>query len=216
MQGNISNRIKSEERGLKKASDRAEKIQKEIDEKGTSKKLEKSLASAKQAASDIKENITELNAASKELSEMGSSSVEQKFTFKEITGIEGETYKENGIIVMEIISEDNSIHEATHAWQIHKGLMESNGKGKAVYPTGIEGLYAAELSAYRRQYAYGGNLSTVPSYYGSVGNIRDVSRPWLTGVNDGKGNYIYGQMLYPKLTPQQLESILNEVKKTGN
>lgn len=102
----------------------------------------------------INATITELDNADRELTEMGSKDVAQKFTFKEVSGSEGDTYLKDGVITMEIVSDANAIHEGTHAYQIFKGEIRGGEKGKNEYPGGGETLYKMEVAAYRRQFAF--------------------------------------------------------------
>ena len=194
LQTQIKSRKEAETGNLEIANKRVDKIKGEITEKGTSEKLQKKLANANKEVSEITETISQLDASSNELTQMGSNDVEQEFTFKEISGSEGDTYKERGVIVMEVVSAASTIHEATHGWQVHSGLITGGGKGKMRYS--IDALFNNEISAYKRQYSYDPATiqNNVPSYPNNARGIQDITRNWVLGINNN-GDFIYARIL---------------------
>jgi RHS repeat-associated protein len=194
LQTQIKSRKETETGNLERANKRVDKIKSEITAKGTSEKLEKKLASANKEVSEITETIGQLDASSNELTQMGSNDVEQEFTFKEISGSEGDTYKEKGVIVMEVVSDASAVHEATHGWQVHSGLITGEGKGKMKYS--VDALFNNEISAYKRQYAYDPATvqNNVPSYPNNARGIQDITRNWVLGINNN-GDFIYARIL---------------------
>ena len=194
LQTQIKSRKEAETGNLEIANKRVDKIKGEITEKGTSEKLQKKLANANKEVYEITETISQLDASSNELTPMGSNDVEQEFTFKEISGSEGDTYKERGVIVMEVVSDASTIHEATHGWQVHSGLITGEGKGKMRYS--IDALFNNEISAYKRQYSYDPATiqNNVPSYPNNARGIQDITRNWVLGINNN-GDFIYARIL---------------------
>lgn len=175
---------------------KAKKIKNQIVKEGTSEKLEKKLANATTEVGAITETINELDASSRELTEMGNSEVAQEFTFKEVSSSEGDTYLEKGVITMEIVSDANGIHESTHGYQIYKGEITGGAKGKNTYQGGGETLFRVEMSAYRRQFAVDPTSvqNNVPSYPNNARTIQDITRNWILGINN-KGDFIYARIL---------------------
>jgi hypothetical protein len=195
LQTQIKSRKETETGNLERANKRVDKIKNEITAKGTSEKLERKLASADKEVSEITETISQLDASSNELTQMGSNDVEQEFTFKEISGSKGDSYKEKGVIVMEVVSDASAVHEATHGWQVHSGLITGEGKGKMKYS--IDAIFNNEISAYKRQYAYdpASVQNNVPSYPNNARGIQDITRNWVLGINNN-GDFIYARILF--------------------
>jgi RHS repeat-associated protein len=193
LQEGIKTRKETETKNLERANKRLEKIKGQIAKNGSSEKLEKKLKDATNEVSEINETINELDAASDVLTQMGSDDVAQEFTFKDVSGREGDTYKEKGVIVMEVVSDASAIHESTHGWQIQTGLIIGGEKGKNQYTT--ETLFSNEVSAYKRQYAYdpASVQNNVPSYPQNARSIQDINRNWVLGINNN-GDFIYGRI----------------------
>jgi RHS repeat-associated protein len=212
LQEDIKTRKETETKNLERANKRLEKIKGEIAEKGSSEKLEKRLKNATTEVSEVTETISELDAASNVLTQMGSDDVAQEFTFKDVSGNEGETYKEKGVIVMEVVSDASAIHESTHGWQIQTGLIIGGPKGKNRYNT--ETLFSNEVSAYKRQYAYdpASVQNNVPSYPQNARSIQDINRNWVLGINNN-GDFIYGRILFESLGLKYSEKAIKDYLK---
>jgi RHS repeat-associated protein len=128
LQSQIRGRKEDEQKNLERANSTVENIKAKIAEKGSSKNLEKRLRNANATVASIKETIGHLEASSSELAQMGSDDVAQEFTFDEINGDEGSTYLKDGVITMEVVSDHNAIHEATHGFQIQTGQIIGGDK----------------------------------------------------------------------------------------
>jgi len=211
LQAQIANRLKSENKSLTNAQSKVDKIQNKIKENGPSEKLTKQLDKANEEVANTNKTISELNASSSVLTEMGSKDVAQKFTFNEISGNEGNTYLKNGVITMDIVGDANAIHESTHGDQIYK-----NGKGGIPGSETIE----SEIGAYTRQFAFDPSSvkNGVPSYWGNVSNISDITPNWIKGINnksDFTGDFIYSQLLLgAAYDPQVVKNYLDNEKKS--
>ena len=210
LQDKISSRLKDENKSLTKAQGKVDKIQNEIKEKGASDKLTKQLGRANAEVANTTKTISELNGASSVLTEMGSSDVAQKFTFNEISGSEGNTYLKDGVITMDVVSDANAVHESTHGDQIYKG-------GKGGIPTSE--ILESEVGAYTRQFAFDPSTvqNNVPSYWGSVNNINDITTDWVKGINnksDFSGDFIYAKILLgASYNPEEVKKYLDNEKK---
>jgi RHS repeat-associated protein len=219
LQRKISSRITSETKSLSKYTEKENKIRTEIAEKGSSDKLEKQLAKAVDNIVSTKEMISELESASAVLDEMGSKDVEQKFTFNEITGSTGETYVNDNVITMDIISDANAIHESTHGYQIYKKEIIGGAKGRNIFPSGGNTVVNTEIAAYRRQFAFDPSSVTngVPSYSGIISNLGGINRIWLIGINekvDFSGDFLYANTILGRsIDPKIVKSIIDEHKK---
>lgn len=139
-------------------------------------KMEKSYAMLNKAVL-FKAGMENLQKSYKELEEMGSESVEQKFTFEKGTintdgTYENYTYKDgDNEIVMQYITQDDQVHEAYHGFEIYKGGYKQSGDQH------IQG----ELGAYSRQYSF--NPASLPESTSSVFNLTDIDRNWLKGTD---------------------------------
>jgi hypothetical protein len=195
LQGSIKTRRESESGNLDRANKRVEKLKGQIAENGSSAKLDRQLKNATNDVATITETIGELDAASNTLTQMGSNDVSQEFTFKEISGEEGDTYKEKGVIVMEVVGDANAVHETAHGWQVHTGDITGEGKGNMQYRGG-EHLFSSEVAAYRRQYAFDpiSVQNTVPSYPRNAQSLSDINRNWVLGINR-YNRFIYAEIL---------------------
>ena len=211
----IQSRIGTEQRNVARANEKINSISSKIANEGTSSKLEKQLKNAQSDLTNANTAITELNSSSSELTEMGSKSVSQKFTFLQISGEIGDTYRDkaSGVITMEITSGDvNTVHESTHGFQIYKGKLMSFGKGDVRSPNGLDGFTTSEISAYKRQYAF--STSGFPnSFTTSPSNIQGINKDWLYGVQDSNGNFVYSNIYFPRLTNEQIKSALKQIPK---
>lgn len=180
----ISTRIAQENKNLDRANAKTASIQGKIDSKGSSEKLEKQLTEAKASAGSISTTISDLNNSSRELDIMGSEDVAQKFTFKELSAGSklGGTYNKDGVITMEIVSDPNAVHEATHGYQMY----EEGGITKA-------GRFDAEVSAYQRQFSFNPMSVTnnVPSEWDTVRSRSQINTNWVIGIHDGNEVYPY-------------------------
>ncbi len=215
LQNQIISRKEDETKNLDRANKRVDKIKGQIAEKGTSEKLERQLKNANADVTSITETISQLDASSSELTQMGSNDVAQEFTFKEISGSEGDTYLKDGVITMEVVSDNNAIHEATHGFQIHTGQIIGGEKGKNKYPGGVETLFNVEAAAYRRQFAFNAESvqKTVPSYWGTPNSPSDINRNWILGINNNR-DYIYARILLGSgYSAKWIENYLDDEKK---
>ncbi|WP_026904617.1 RHS repeat domain-containing protein [Pedobacter glucosidilyticus] len=194
LQKGIKDRISTETGNLKSANDRVTKLESKIAENGTSKGLESRLSDAKNEVASISTTISDLNSSSNELTQMGSADVSQKFTFNELpAGSEvGGTYNNKGVITMDIVGDANAVHESAHGFQLYKGTMSPNKFDREVLP-------------YQRQYSFDPiSVSTgAPSIFGSVTNRNDITSKWVSGINNGKGIFIYS----PGVTEKQLRAL---------
>jgi len=204
LQDRITERLKEENGSLDKANKRVAELKGKIEKDGTSSKLERQLKNATADVASATGAISELNASSAELTEMGSIDTKQVFTFKEMEeGKEvGGTTKDatTGVITMEIGKDANAIHEAAHGYDIFKGRISSNPLDR-------------EINPYRRQYAFepGTFNTSVPSYWGAVNGLSDIINTWVLGIHDSKWNYIYAPS---GMTSKALEKFLDEQKKS--
>jgi RHS repeat-associated protein len=215
LQDEISERLDVENGNLTEANDKVDQIKAKIEKNGSSKKLEKQLKDATADVESIKGTITELNNASSVLTEMGSTDVAQKFTFKEVSGSEGDTYKKDGVITMEIVGDASAIHESTHGDQIYKGEIIGGTKGQNKYPGGIDKLINTEVSAYKRQFAFDPSSvqNSVPSYYGKANTVGDINKNWIIGINLN-GNFIYGRIILgSSYSEKNIKAWLDDQKK---
>jgi hypothetical protein len=214
LQDGINDRLKTENSNLKSANEKVTKIQNKITEKGPSEKLEKQLANANSEVASIQTTIGNLNASSNVLTHMGNDQ-DQAYTFKEVNGSEGDTYKENGVITMEITGDANAIHESTHGWQIHTGEIIGGAKGKNQYPNRMDGLLNSEVSAYKRQFSFDpwSVQNNVPSYYGTPNSVSDINNNWVFGINNNN-DFIYARIIMgPNYSVQLAKAFLDREKK---
>ena len=133
--------------------------------------------------------ISELNASSAELTEMGSDDTKQVFTFKEVTGSEGGTEKRaDGVIEMSVVGDVNAVHEAKHGFILHK-------EG----PRTRSDFYSHEVRAYTAQFAFdaGTVQNNVPSYWGNAKTPSDININWVIGIHNGTGGTV-GDFIYAK------------------
>jgi RHS repeat-associated protein len=198
LQGEIAKKIKTETGNQKDAQGDAAKIQAKIDKIGSTEKLQNKLNAANAKIAQIKKTISNLEASSAEIGEMGTTK-NQKFTFKDLApGQEvGKTEKDaDGTIVMTVGSQDgNRIHEAFHGYQQFKGTESKD-------------TYTREEAAYARQYAFDGNgmNTTVPSWGGSVESYEQITNLWLLGIHDSNGRLIYAPDTWTKETINYLKT----------
>lgn len=200
LQEKIAKRLESENKSLAKAQDKVGKIQSEIKEKGTSEKLENKLKEANDDVNNIQGTIDQLNASSTELTEMGSQDVEQKFTFNEIVSEDGGlTTNKGGIITMNVVSDDNAIHEASHGYLLYKNASPLNSLD-------------AEITPYTRQLAF--NSSSLPeSDWGKVKTAGDIIANWVMGIYNKDGTYTYMKNIDPKAVKQLIKEEKKKLKK---
>ena len=201
LQDRIRERLKEENGNLENAKKSVSKISERISKDGTSKKLEQQLKSAESNVTNVMDMLSSLNSSSKELTEMGSSDVKQVFTFKELTSGEvgGTSIDSKGVINMEIVGDDNAIHEAAHGYEKYK-------------KTEPRIVHEKEYTPYTRQYAFNPiNFNTaVPSIGGTINNINDISSTWALGIHTSGGNYLYAPS---SITEKQLKEFFSERKK---
>ena len=215
LQNQIKSRKEVESKNLDRANKKVAKINSQIAKKGTSEKLERQLNNANAEVTSITETITQLDASSSELTQMGSDDVAQQFTFKEVGGSEGDTYLKDGVITMEIVGDNSAIHEAAHGFQIHTGQIIGGEKGKDTYPGGAETVFKMEIAAYRRQFAFNAESvqKNVPSYWGTPNSLSDINRNWILGINNNR-DYIYARILLGSgYSAKWIENYLNDEKK---
>jgi RHS repeat-associated protein len=215
LQNGIKSRLKTENSSLKSANDRVSRLEGRIAKEGSSKSLESRLSSARADVSSINETISELNASSDILNTMGSADVKQEFTLNEISGSQGDTYKKDGVITMDIVGDANGIHETTHGNQIYTGKIIGGLPGKNIYPKGAESVYQNEIQAYRRQFAFdSGSVSGLSSAGGSASNLSGIKKSWLLGINNN-GVYLYAHILVPGIIGSTVRQAVEMMKKEG-
>ena len=215
LQDRISERLETENSNLTDANSKVDKIKAKIEKNGSSEKLEKQLKSATSEVENIQGTIGELNSASSVLTEMGSTDVSQKFTFKEVSGSEGDTYVKDGVITMEVVGDASAIHESTHGNQVYKGEIIGGPKGLNKYPGGVDNLISAEVGAYKRQFAFDAASvqNNVPSYYGNAQTVGDINKNWVIGINNN-GNFIYGRIILGSTySERNIKQYLDDQKK---
>jgi RHS repeat-associated protein len=143
-----------------------------------------------------------------ELAAMGETK-DQVFTYDfNIEGDIGGAKTKDGVIVMSIVGKGdmaNGVHESSHGYDIWKaGRMPQANE-----------VYDAEIKANGRQISYGG-ASVMPfSYWGKVETLRDITIPWIMGILDAKGDYLYpkkigGERYYNKA---ETTKYLNNLRK---
>ncbi len=191
LQDRIAERIKEEKGNLDIANKKISNIAAKIEKEGSSSKLEKQLNNAKTDAASATSAMNELNESSCELTEMGDPENIQAFTFNNIDGDVGSTFKrEDGVIQMDILGEDNAIHEAKHGY-----ILYAEGPLKKVGD-----LYSHEIRAYSAQFAFNASSlqgGLVPSYWGSINSLSDITIRWVIGIHNGSNGSI-GDFLYAK------------------
>jgi RHS repeat-associated protein len=215
LQDRISKRLETESSNLTDANSKVDKIKAKIEKNGSSEKLEKQLKNATAAVETIQGTIGELNNASSVLTEMWSTDVSQKFTFKEVSGSEGDTYVKDGVITMEVVGDASAIHESTHGNQVYKGEIIGGPKGQNKYPGGVDNLINAEVGAYKRQFAFDAASvqNNVPSYYGNAQTVGDINKNWVIGINNN-GNFIYGRIILGSTySERNIKQYLDDQKK---
>ena len=218
LQTKITDRLKTENGNLKSANDRVSKLEAKIAKDGTSKGLESRLASAKADVASASANISNLNASSAQLDLMGSQNVSQKFDFNEVTGNQGETYMNNGVITMDVVSDASAIHETTHGNQAFNGEIKLGPKGSnTTYPGGGEGMFASEVEAYSAQFSFdSSSVSNIPSIAGSANSLGDIKRSWVLGINNPKtGEFIYANDFAPGISAKSVRAVVDAYKKAG-
>ncbi len=189
LQDRIAERIKDENGNLDKANKRISSIKAKIDKDGTSSKLERQLKNATADAASATGAISELNASSAELTEMGSVDTKQVFTFNETTGSEGGTEKRaDGVIEMNVVGDANAVHEAKHGYILHKEGARTR-----------DNFYSHEVRAYTAQFAFDAATvqNNVPSYWGNAKTPSDITINWIIGIHNGTGGAV-GDFIYAK------------------
>ena len=206
LQDRIAERIKDENGNLDKANKSISSIKAKIDKDGTSSKLERQLKNATADAASATGAISELNASSAELTEMGSADTKQVFTFNETSGVEGGTEKRaDGVIEMNVVGDANAVHEAKHGYIIHKEGARTR-----------DNFYSHEVRAYTAQFAFDAATvqNNVPSYWGNAKIPSDITINWIIGIHNGTGgavgDFIYARQLMgaayePKLIMKMLD-----------
>jgi RHS repeat-associated protein len=192
----MTNKATSEQRSLDRLNAKIAKNE----AKGKDVSKDQAKAAGKQA------NIDNLNAGVSELTEMGATP-DQVFTYNMTNEEGGKTTIEDGVIVMKIIGNGNianGIHESSHGYDVFKSGM----------PKKVDDFYATETKAYGRQFSYGGSSVMPYSDWGRVNSLGDVITPWVTGITNSTGDYMYGQqILGAKYNKALIRSLLNEYKK---
>jgi len=172
------------------------------------------------AANDVasaKGNISNLSASSAQLNLMGSAAISQKFDFNEITGSQGETYKNNGVITMDVTSDASAIHETTHGMQGFDGEIILGAKGSNTRFSGEEGMFASENEAYSAQFSFdSSSVHDLTSYAGSVSSLGDIKRSWILGLqNTQTGEFIYSNNIAPGIGAKTIRDLVDTFKKAG-
>jgi RHS repeat-associated protein len=205
LQNEIKKRSSEELRNLSMANDKVDKIRTKIKEGGSNEKLEKQLNNAIAGVDRIMNTMIELDKSSHALTQMGSSDVAQEFTFKEITGDVGKTGKDkDGVIEMEILNNANGVHEVNHGYRIYK-----DG------PVTTKNFYEREVSAYVAQYAFDATSVTgTNSYWGKITSVSDISQSWVTGLQNGIGEFVYAKILMgAKYNTKDVRKLLDSLLK---
>jgi hypothetical protein len=128
------------------------------------------------------------------------------YIYEDVTGSLGGTYRRESdkAIIMKVTSDENALHESTHAKQIHDGKITGTGEKTMVHTD----LFGEELEAYRRQYSLDPNSvkREAPSYPRDAARISDLNRSWLLGLH-ADGVYPYLEILMGKKGIPENEAI---------
>ena len=183
----LNNKLEIRKNHLNKSAEKLSAKANMKQEKGNFEKAETLRARAEEA----KSNGTELAIAQTEIKEISNS--ETEFTFKEnkFNNISYTSMSKDGTIVIEFSSDENAIHELTHAYQ------QLNGDIKLIAGTG--GGYNIDLideqKAYRRQYAFSpfsvSSLNSAPSL--TIKTSKDISTDFVKNIwtTDKTGARVY-------------------------
>lgn len=131
----------------------------------------------KQAASETKAGIEELELAIKEIEEMGADT-EQKFAFEKVSSKVAHTYRrDDGVIVMEYTDDAVRVHELHHGYEIMKGSLIALSDGQSNVTLGNE------QRAYMRQFWYSpSSVTSLNSKNGKIESVTDISQSWVKGL----------------------------------
>jgi RHS repeat-associated protein len=204
LQQGIASRLTTENGNLKSANERVAKLEAKIAKDGSSKSLENRLSNAKSDVASISTTISDLNSSSAELSEMEATKI-QTFTFGQLPAgseVGGTEKGKDGIIKMDITSDANAIHEATHGFQIYKGTIANDRAER-------------EPPAYRRQFSFDPSTlspAKAPSSWGNISTRSDITPNWVLGLHDSNGNYPY----MPGVKPADARRVIQELRKQQN
>jgi len=147
--------------------------------------------------SETKADITNLNSTVSGISEMGDTNNKQEFTFNQIEGNVGGTEMKDGVITMNVVSIANTVHEASHAYDLFK-----NGTYNR------DNYLNGEIRAYGRQFSFTGELPN--SYIGSANSIKAITEKWVLGIQVNN-EFIYAKfMMGPAYNYKSVLRILNE------
>jgi RHS repeat-associated protein len=172
LQKQITKRVGDEQKTVTSKTKDIAKIAAKIAMGGGSRSDVRNLTRAGNDLSAAKSNIVNLNASSAELKEMGDTKA-MTFTFKNISGTSGSTGPAvNGLITMNVVSDANKIHEATHAYDFWKGTQGSS-------------VWATEVKPYQREFSFDSSAVTgLTSLAGSANSVGDINQAWVAGIKD--------------------------------
>jgi hypothetical protein len=197
---NLNGSLESRKKQLNKQADKLTTKADKLAAKGQEEEANGLRSKAKEA----RIGVNELGKAQAELIEIGG--CETEFTFKENVGsrISYTFMDADGTVVIEYGSDENAIHELTHAYQHLNGQIELvAGTGGAYFADATD-----EQQAYRRQYFF--NPFSV-KVLKSDANIRirtssDITidfvlKLWTTDLNGNKVYPYSGRGIYPVNKP---------------
>ena len=175
----MNDKVKSDQKSL----DRLNKTIAKNEADGKDVSAEKAEAASMRAGIDI------LKAGVNEIAKMGDKNNEQVFTYVMVDGNIGETEKGNdGVITMKIAGNGsiiNGIHESSHGYDLSQGRDTQKN------------FFEREIKAYSRQFVYGGSSAMPASdWYKPVQGLQDITKSYILGITDNKGDYIYAKRYY--------------------
>ena len=154
-------------------------------------KKEERIAKEKQKLAEIDIQQDNLTYLSEGIDKMGSEDNPNIFTFETVEDEDGltstntdgvTTMRNNGTFY-------NRVHEATHGAQIALGDLRVNQNGQAL---GGLSSPAREIQAYQNQAVLAG-YETLPfsDHGGRPTKLKGITAPWIKGIKNSNGQYVY-------------------------
>ena len=154
-------------------------------------KKEERIAKEKQKLAEIDIQQDNLTYLSEGIDKMGSEDNPNIFTFETVEDEDGltstntdgvTTMRNNGTFY-------NRVHEATHGAQIALGDLRVNQNGQAL---GGLSTPAREIQAYQNQAVLAG-YETLPfsDHGGRPTKLKGITAPWIKGIKNSNGQYVY-------------------------
>tara|TARA_R110002050_G_scaffold176006_1_gene308816 strand:- start:1617 stop:2000 length:384 start_codon:yes stop_codon:yes gene_type:complete len=119
--------------------------------------------------------------------------LDEVYTLKQIPGAVGETYREDGMVVMEYSSPSMEVHELRHGGQNARNELIITGRGESpAWKGGLGHLdrLSMEVDAYKAQFGFSAGSMPKSRNHGGY-SFGSINRKYLQGLYDASGNLLY-------------------------